>query len=162
MCENKAYKEAFVHHHDRDNWLPELCTTSMMHQLQLFSLQRWHTYIFVIIFRKGSKRFTPVLNLLDRSTELRAGAARSSALRENRMWNKPDLFSTVMLCAPTFAHRLTLGATFQLTSNVLRFLGPAPVILQIRARGFADPRRETRSPACTLSRGGYCRLKTKN
>ena len=47
-----------------------------------------------------------MLDLLDRSAELRARAARSSALRKNRMWNKPDLFSTVVLCAPTYAHRL--------------------------------------------------------
>ena len=141
MCENKAYKEAFVHDHDRENWLPELCTTSMMHQLQLFSLQRWHTYIFVINFRKGSKRFTPVLNLLDRSTELRARAARSSALRENRMWNKPDLFSTVMLCAPTYAHRLTLGATYFLI-NFERSAIP-----RTRARDPSDPRPRIRRPA---------------
>ena len=66
-------------------------------------------FLWSVTFRKGSKRFTPVLDLLDRSTELRARAARSSALRENRMWNKPDPFSTVMLCAPTCAHRLVIN-----------------------------------------------------
>ena len=61
MCENKLYEEAFIHHHDRNNWLPELCTTSMMHQLQLFSHQRWHVCIFVIAFRKKANDSLPCL-----------------------------------------------------------------------------------------------------
>ena len=53
------------------------------------------------------KRKQAIHSHANRSAKLKAKAARSFALCENRMWNKPD-HSTVLLCAPIFAHRLVL------------------------------------------------------